>query len=208
MNTAAHLLIRCLAPLGLAIILGCDQSDDPAAAEETTDAIDDAEDGTYVGAASRPGLELTAVGDPQGFAFLPAISDGTPPSTCATNQLVTGFNCDGGYCDDVSIECHGYGGTMGASTWSAWFEHNGKNRHECNAGSYVTGIVCSGDNCDNMSVECTTAPALGQTDCQWTPWFSEEDSSFLANVGDAIRGVQCRGTHCDEVRFFVCDTGA
>ncbi len=209
MNTrTAHHSIRCVAALGLAAILGCDQHDDPMAAEETSAAIDD-DEGTYVGAEARSELGLAAAGNPQGFAFLPAISDGTPPSTCPTNHVVTGFDCNGGYCDDVAIECHGYGGTLGARTWSAWFEDAGKTYHTCPFGSYITGIDCVGDNCDNMTVECTTASgALAQTNCQWTPWFSEEDASFLANVGDAVRGMQCSGTHCDNVRFFVCDTGA
>jgi len=210
MNTRiSHPFMRCVAVLGLATIFGCDRSDDPTAVEETSEALDDEDEATYVGAEARAELGLAAVGDPQGFSFLPFVSDGTAPSTCGTNQVVTGFDCNGGYCDDVAIECHNYGGTLGASTWSAWFEDAGKTFHSCAAGSYVTGIVCRGDNCDDLAVECTVASgALAQTNCQWTPFFSEEDDKFLANIGDAVRGMQCSGTHCDDVRFFVCDTGA
>ncbi|MEX1362716.1 MAG: hypothetical protein AB1Z98_06290 [Nannocystaceae bacterium] len=200
--------------------LACD-AEDPSElgpdllVEEDTDAqeidemllVEPAEQSTYLGASERTpaGIGLTADIDPQGFVFKPFISEEDPATTCDTGQVMTGFQCSGGNCDSLRIECHGYGGTLGTSTWSTWFSEEGTSWRFCPSTAYVTGMTCQGSQCDDISIECTTSN-LARNNCQWSGWFSEEDPAFLANVGDAIAGVQCRGSRCDDKRFFVCET--
>lgn len=172
----------------------------------------------YVGPQDRIG-DLAAESDPQAFTFLPPHSEETPgASQCPADQVVTGFECTGSYCDNVSIECHDYGTNVASfGQWSMWFEHEHgaipggpgtvKSSHVCPSGTKITGIDCWGNYCDNISIECTSAPGLGNSRCQWTGWFSEENPGpFLAASGDAIQGIWCSGTHCDNKRFLVCET--
>lgn len=163
----------------------------------------------YVGVSSRIDA-LAAAPDVQAFTWLNWHSDETVgASTCSGDQVVTGFDCSGSYCDNVRLECHDYGAdVISHRPWSAWFEYNGKFRHTCPSGTKITGIDCWGDNCDNISIRCSDVPGLGTARCGWTTeWYSEEDPSpFLADVGDAIQGIWCSGTHCDNKRFYVCET--
>lgn len=209
--------------------VGCDSADDAdikAEAQAVADEIPEefldvvlAEpEEELVGDLSRP-LEFTAKGDPQAFSFLPFHSEETPgASECAVDEAVTGFDCSGSYCDNVSIECHRYGGSVppAVDAFSAWFEVGPppgiasgfvKSSHVCNANQKMTGIDCKGDYCDDISIECSPSPGF-RTDsnrCIPSAWFSEENSGpFLAPEGTVIQGVQCQGTHCDNKRFLVC----
>jgi hypothetical protein len=212
--------VTMLAALGSAV--GCDVEDELSTEElellaadlDDESALDltsePGEGEPYVGVGDRDRIDaLTADSDPLGYGFLPWHSDETAgSSTCPANQIVTGFDCDGSYCDNVKLECHGYGGTVsGHQPWSAWFDHNGKSNHVCPAGTKITGIDCWGDYCDNISIRCTSAPGLDTARCAWSSWYSEDNASpFYAAGGDAIQGIWCSGTHCDNKSFYVCET--
>ncbi|MGH1340290.1 MAG: hypothetical protein ACRBN8_01970 [Nannocystales bacterium] len=227
----ARILRFAALTLAVAIVgpVGCDSEDDvdiEAEAQAVADEIPDefldvvlAEpEEELVGDRSRP-LEFTAKGDPQAFSFLPFHSEETPgASQCGVNEAVTGFDCSGHYCDNVRIECHGYGGSVPPAIdgFSDWFEVGPppgiasgfvKTSHVCNADQKMTGIDCRGSYCDDISIECSPSPGfLTDPDrCILSAWFSEENSGpFLAPVGTVIQGVQCQGTHCDNKRFLVC----
>ncbi|MBV1861833.1 MAG: hypothetical protein KUG77_25660 [Nannocystaceae bacterium] len=163
----------------------------------------------YVPVSDRVTDSFAAEGNPVAFRFLSWHSEETPGSSqCADDEVVTGFNCSGSFCDNLQLECHDYGtNTAPSGTWSAWFEHNGKAAHVCPAGSKMTGIDCWGDYCDNVAIECTSAPNLDTARCHWSGWYSEENPSpFFADVGDAIQGIWCSGTHCANKSFLVCET--
>lgn len=209
--------VATLMAMGTAI--GCDVSDDDLSTDELElieadleeERIEEltvapAEGEAYEGVESRIDA-LTADLDPMAFGFLNWHSEETPgASICPANQVVTGFDCSGDYCDNVRLECHSYGGSVTGGTWSNWFEHNGKASHVCPSGQKITGIDCWGDYCDNISIRCSTASSLGTNRCAWTNWYSDEDPSpFYADVGDAIQGMWCSGTHCDDKRFYVCE---
>jgi len=176
---------------------------DEQASEDLTSTPDDAE--------PRPGVDaiddFTAESDPTAFGWMGWHSEETPgASTCPANQVVTGFDCSGSYCDNVRLECHNYGGTVSGGSWSPWFEHNGKISHSCPWGQQMTGVDCWGDNCDNISIRCSTSSSLATDRCTWSAWYSEENpSAFVVPVGSAIRGVWCSGARCDNKRFLECE---
>lgn len=206
--------------IGVGSAAGCDVDEDLSPEElellEADLADPSAEDLTtapeggepYVGVDDRA-ADLTAASDPVAYSWLPWHSEETPgASYCGANQVVTGFDCSGSYCDNVRLECHGYGTTVtNSGSWSGWFEHNGKTNHVCPSGTKITGIDCWGDDCDNINIRCTAAPGLDTARCAWSAWYSEENSSpFYAAAGDAIQGIWCSGTRCDNKSFYVCET--
>lgn len=224
MITQSHksrLTKMCLIPsvaLGL-IACGMEDGRDSEESELAEFDVEDVEDlefvepepgEEYIGVSERPITDLQANNDPVGFGFLGWFSEETPgASECPAGQVVTGFDCDGPYCDNLRLECHNYPGAnvAGAGPWSAWFEHNGKPGHICPSGTKITGMDCWGSYCDNITIECTSAPGLDNARCAWSAWYSEENPSpFFADVGDAIQGVWCSGTHCDNKSFLVCET--
>lgn len=183
---------------------------DPSAEEQRIDELTVApEEGEeYVGLDSRID-QLAAEIDPLAFSFLPWHSEETPgASQCGSNQVVTGFDCNGSYCDDVRLECHNYGTSVSSGgTWSAWFQSGSKVSHVCPSGQKITGIDCKGSYCDDITIRCSSAPGLDTARCAWSGWYSEENPSpFFADVGDAIQGIWCSGTHCDNKSFLVCET--
>ncbi len=155
---------------------------------------------------SEPGIDVPDVGlmaepDVEGYVWRPWISEETPPATCSSGQIVTGVDCSGPYCDNVQIECHGFGGAHGTRTWSSWFwENSGR---ECSGKGYITGLACKDSYCDKIKVQCGSTN-LGKSNCSWTGWYSEEQPPYLAPAGKAIAGIQCNGNHCDNKSYKVC----
>ncbi|MCX4248041.1 hypothetical protein [Paraliomyxa miuraensis] len=214
-----------LAVIGVSVLAlgacdpGTDDFDDPERMAELEDAeLDVDEEAALVDPASAlepladdepvpdldPDLDLVAVPDVQAYSWQNWISEETPPSTCPTGQIVTGFDCRNGWCDDVRIECHSFGGTLGGSWWSGWIsEETPNNFHQCPGTQYITGVACSGGWCDNLSFQCTDT-SYGKSGCYWTPPYSEEQPPFYAPGGKAIAGVWCQGSRCDNKRYWVC----
>ena len=147
-------------------------------------------------------------------------SDGV---TCAAGSVMAGAECNGSYCDNYRMICRSTGLNWGTSTWSSWFEHNGKTQHICPDDQWITGVKCWGDYCDNLSVRCTDiniVPANypdANIKCHWSNWHSEEDTyanpnpyypdRVPAGYGPEVllKGMQCSGTHCDQKRYYYCD---
>ena len=215
--------ILSLLALGTLISAGCDSEpppqeeqgreiieDDFDSDSEPADSEGETEDGLDRGQDDAFEARISPQGDAV-FRFQGPHSEETPGvSQCPPGEVVTGFDCTGGYCDNVNIECFEYGGSVASSgSWSAWFEHNGKVLHTCPPGTKMTGIDCSGSYCDNVRIECTSAPGLDTDNCQWLPssgWYSEEHPTpFFAPMNRAFQGVWCNGTHCDNKRFRICD---
>ena len=150
-------------------------------------------------------FDLTAAIGPMRYAWTGVwFSEETPPSTCPTNNLVTGVACSDWWCNNMQLECNPTT-TLGGSWWTSWFSEEGTNYRICEGNGYVSGMACQGFWCDNLSLQCTAtnsnpAPHL----CTWSGWFSEEDAPFYAPVGTAIKGAQCNGGYCDQLRYYYC----
>lgn len=134
-------------------------------------------------------------------------SEEFPPLMCNNGQLVRGFDCQGRYCDNVSIDCYASGAAYGSSSWTSFFSEEGSGTADeriCAWGEFVTGIACNGRYCDNLSLLCTEAIGRGIADCQWSGWYSEESGPFQALAGRYIVGVECNGSYCDDKRYRHC----
>ncbi len=85
------------------------------------------------------------VGPPPGFA-------GNPKRMhiCASNEKMTGIDCRGSYCDDISIECSPTSG-LGTSRcgWSNWFSDEDPTPFLAPTGTAIQGVWCSGTHCDD-----------------------------------------------------------
>ena len=226
-----HSRLRAAVVASLVVSFACDAEDDPEIEAEAQTVIDEIpedlvdavldvpEPGEGVVGDEARTNDITWDGKPQGFTFQGWFSEeSTGSSQCPVNQVVTGFNCSGDFCDNVNIECHSYGTSVGtAGTFSLWFEHeyspgwgtpgSVKKMHICPSDQKMTGIDWWGSYCDNISIECTPAPGLATNRCAWSNWYSDEaPSPFFAPNGSAIQGVWCSGNHCDDKRFLVCET--
>lgn len=137
------------------------------------------------------------------------VSEEQPPTICANNYAVRGFDCSGSYCDNVSINCRPvFGHPFGNSIWTPYFSEEGSTadrRGRC-AGPqrWMTGVACSGSYCDNLSIRCTQFPGSSPSNCEWSGWYSEEQSRFNAPSGYFIKAVECSGSYCDNKRYRYC----
>ncbi len=158
---------------------------------------------------------------------------GGPPAICSGGEAARGFDCRGGYCDDVRLYCDSlpFGISVPSYTFTpffseedsgiasvtsvGWYRYDNSFSEVCyrsNAAGILTGIRCSGDNCDNISLECAipqtnfegVAEPVDYASCYWTDEYSEEDPPFYASYGDFITGVECNGSRCDNKRYYVC----
>lgn len=101
--------------------------------------------GGSVPSATNAFSEWFEVGPPPGFA-------GNPKRMhiCASNQKMTGIDCRGSYCDDISIECSPTSG-LGTSRcgWSNWYSEENPSPFLAPTGTAIQGVWCSGTHCDN-----------------------------------------------------------
>src|SRR5690349_1524348 len=138
-------------------------------------------------------------------------SEEYPPLICPDQQAVLGVDCNGGYCDNVSLYCSWTGRASGTQSWQPYFSEegsNGANESYCPGNDmWMAGIACNGGYCDNVSLLCTQF--LGSTTgyCEWSGWFSEEQAPFVAPWGYFVKGVKCGGSYCDNMRYYYCWMG-
>lgn len=205
--------------------LGCDPQDEPLSDEELL--AEEAEDEEDIDAlAATPAdedeldevepseepvsddaldFDLTAAIDPMVKAWTGVwFSEETAVGQCPVNQLVTGVDCSGSYCDNKMLQCHPSPTTLGSGSWTSWFsDGNTNNFRVCGGTSYVTAMQCDGNYCDNLKLFCSPT-GLTPANCVWSGYFSEEDPAFSAPAGTAIKGVQCNGSYCDNLRYQYC----
>lgn len=119
-----------------------------------------------------------------------------------SHKVAIGFECQGGYCDNVRVRCDNFPGTLGNTRWTHWVEHSGRVA-ECGTNEWMTGVRCWGDWCDNVSLRCSVSDKEAGH-CTWTAWISEETPALTVQPGQFLRGVECDGAHCDNKRFLTC----
>jgi hypothetical protein len=71
--------------------------------------------------------------------------------------VLTGIDCSGDYCDNISLECRQPEGTVSGvyrklnatnCSWSGWYSEE-QGSVDFGMHRYITGVECSGDYCDN-----------------------------------------------------------
>jgi hypothetical protein len=129
------------------------------------------------------------------------------PLTCDERQAVSGANCIGRYCDDISLYCSDTGRGTGGQTWLPYFSEEGSGTadegHCPGSDMWVTGLGCKGSYCDNLSLLCTQFPGSSTGSCEWSDPFSEEQGPFIAPWG-YIKGIACDGSYCDNKQYLYC----
>lgn len=133
------------------------------------------------------------------------ISDEDDPVGCGAGRLVSGVDCDGGFCDNVRINCVSAGVSFEDSYYTTYFSEEGvNNARTCGPNEWVTGIDCAGNNCDNVRLQCSTVLDASVGACFWSGFFSEEDGAFAAPPDYYVRGMKCSGSFCDKMSYFCC----
>lgn len=63
---------------------------------------------------------------------------------------MTGLDCDGGWCDNISLACtQVFGRSVGTCYWSGYYsEESGP--FQAPGGYYLCGMQCRGSRCDDM----------------------------------------------------------
>lgn len=126
---------------------------------------------------------------------------------CTKNTALTGFHCDGRYCDDIAITCSGnLYKTDGFERWSNDFSEEGENKMICPDNKFVSGLRCQGRYCDSISLQCAKFEGLNQNQCYWSHWVSEEEKSLIPPLGSYIAGMECGGSFCDNKRAYICQS--
>jgi hypothetical protein len=135
-------------------------------------------------------------------------SEEYPPLICPQGQAVRGVDCNGGYCDNVSLYCQNTGRSTGWQSWQPYFSEEGSgwaDESHCPSGDmWVTGVACHGGYCDNLSLQCTQFIGSSTGSCAWSTWYSEEQAPFIAPWGYYIHGIECDGGYCDNKRYYYC----
>jgi len=131
-------------------------------------------------------------------------SEEYPPVNCQSNSLMTGADCNGGYCDNYRLYCGYVSKAPFLHYWSPWFSNETPTRY-CN-GKYdwVSGVACNGSNCDNLSIECSSIYDSKRASCKWTDWHSEEQGIMFFPYNYYAIGIQCSGGKCDNKRYRIC----
>ena len=143
-----------------------------------------------------------------------------PPAVCEYGDLITGFGCSGGFCDNVRLNCETKGFAFTSRYWTrhvsdekdgtcqsssnGYFDCNW-DVMSCGSNGFMTGVSCKGQYCDNLSLECVTLRDNSRSDCRWSDWVSEENGGTLQfPAGYYAAGMQCSGSNCDNLRFYIC----
>jgi hypothetical protein len=69
---------------------------------------------------------------------------------CVSGDMwLTGVNCRGKYCDDLTMRCtQMVGSWTGTCWWSGWYSEEDAPFY-ASGGTFIKGIECEGDHCDN-----------------------------------------------------------
>jgi hypothetical protein len=178
---------------------------------DSTEVLDSTNDG-FEGAPLTSNDTQDELTDEAFRVWSPYTSEEFLPAECASNRLVDGVDCEGSYCDLVSLDCETVNNfAFGESTFAPTISEEtsggstGGGDYICDSDEWVTGIRCTGGYCDNVSIECTVVSNRGKRFCGWTTWISEETSSASTPaLGYWIDGVDCKGSYCDQMRFHYC----
>lgn len=73
--------------------------------------------------------------------------------TCQGNSYMTGISCQGGYCDNISLQCTTITNRSRSTDcyWTAYFSEEAGYNYLRN-GYYAVGVRCRGSYCDDKSI--------------------------------------------------------
>lgn len=122
-----------------------------------------------------------------------------------------GFQCTGGWCDNIRLLCDSFPGTLGAlQPWTPFFSEENP-AHACSGlDEWIVGIQCRGWWCDEIRFRCRKGTQAGartveRSSCGGTAVVSEETPPMsLEGTGRFLVGLDCDGGFCDNVSGTAC----
>jgi hypothetical protein len=134
------------------------------------------------------------------------ITGGGWPQTCGFDHLLTELWCSQAYCGLIALNFEWHPERSHRERrWLRWVSEEAWHQHaSCEPNELVTGMLCYGAHCDNKSLECTVITPGVTQNCQWSPWFSEEQGTVPRPEGAYIHAVQCLGAYCDQISLEYC----
>lgn len=140
--------------------------------------------------------------------FTPLTSEELPPVSCPSGYVADAMKCTGSNCDNVALHCGDIGRAASDQRWSALISEEAPNNHvKCGPNRFMMGVSCTGSYCDNMAIQCATFANTtrgADSDCYWSPWFSEEQQFQYLLTDYAAAGIQCDGSFCDNISIYAC----
>ena len=128
--------------------------------------------------------------------------------SCPSGTAVSGWGCQGRYCDNSRLWCTQQTVSGPERFGAAISEERGRNEFMAPRRHVITGAVCKGGYCDNISFA-TRKLNDDVHSCKWSPYMSEERGGRVTfSKNSVVRGVRCKGAYCDNKSFYVCSTKA
>ena len=130
---------------------------------------------------------------------------------CPDGQVAMGYECTGGWCDNIRLLCDSFPGTLGAlQPWTPFFSEENPG-HACSGlDEWIVGIQCRGWWCDDIRFRCRKATradvrTVERTSCFGTTTVSEETPPMsLEGTGRFLVGLACSGSYCDNLSGTGC----
>jgi hypothetical protein len=131
--------------------------------------------------------------------------EGSHQATCSSTSAVSGIQCTGRYCDNISLRCGGFLGQVDGTWATGYFSEENGGYQPCGGKGYVVGMSCNGSYCDNIKLYCKSFRNKTPKSCGWTNWISEENGGRLVfSSGKYAVAVKCSGRYCDNKKFYIC----
>jgi hypothetical protein len=156
-----------------------------------------------------PSVAIDETADGEEFrAWSGYTSEEYPPLICPNRHAVRGIDCEGDYCDNLSLDCRFTGRIQGEHAWQPYFSEEGESSadegHCYGDNTWMTGINCRGSYCDDLTMRCSVLVGSSTGTCTWSSWYSEEQAPFVAPSGRYLKGIECDGSYCDNKRYYYC----
>ena len=73
---------------------------------------------------------------------------------CSPGYIITGIDCQGGYCSSVQVSCRNANRYGSNCQWTEWISDDDDTTAYCGSKAYAHGVQCRGDNCAEMQYYC------------------------------------------------------
>ena|ERR1700719_980738 len=139
-------------------------------------------------------------------------TNGKPPVSCNPGRFISRVQCDGPFCDNVTVACQDMpNAKVGDTLWTDYFSEE-QGFQQCPSGYFIAGLTCDGDRCDNVSLYCAQVMNATTSNCGVGNRFSEEGAdqglNFSEFTGKFAIGMFCFGDRCDDLQILTCSATA
>jgi hypothetical protein len=156
--------------------------------------------------------------DPHNWSNWYSEERGGYPSPAKTYQFIAGVECSGDYCDNLRVDRHTPGLTVG--TDCSTLERISEETHgtQCPANQFISELRCTGSYCDNLTTECCRPAEEPGADCKVAQTAQGAEipvvrglvgpqkggTASYCDSGYAARGIDCFGDYCGAMQTTCC----